>query len=141
MRFWLFATVFGASTACMSAAYAEEGLCKMTAAQITAVAALPDPITQNAKGAFVRGGKIMPDDDVQDMCLTRNHYDLVAKRVAARQRLKISEVGFYEPAYLTAPECVRTSQESTLAVAGGVPVTPEKLAALENECKRLAGHP
>jgi hypothetical protein len=140
MRFWLFAAVLVASIVCMSDAYADD-LCKMTAAQIAAVAALPDPITQNAKGAFVRGGKILADDDVRDMCLTRIEYDLVAKRVAARQRLKVSEVGFYEPAYLTVTECVRVSQESTLTVDGGAPLSPDKLAAVESECKRLAGHP
>src|SRR5262249_8089867 len=79
--------------------------CTMTAAQIAAVAALPDPITRNAKGAYVRRGKAMDSDEVLDMCLTRRFYDLIVAREAAGGKIKFSEMGMSQPYYLTEREC------------------------------------
>ena len=61
--------------------------CKMTSAQIEAVGALPDPVTTDATGAFVRDGAAMSDFEVQSMCLTRRYADLVAAKEAAGRRL------------------------------------------------------
>jgi hypothetical protein len=88
--------------------------CKMSAAQIAAVAALPTrPVTQNAQGAFVRDGKVMSDVLVQDMCKTRRMYDRVIAREAAGKTLTLEEIADgYIPNLLTQSELERLKRHT-----------------------------
>src|ERR1700687_4571829 len=69
--------------------------CKMTDAQIAVVAALPNPVTSKETGAFVRDAKAMTDYEVENMCLTRRYFDMVAGRRASGRKLKTSDVSYY----------------------------------------------
>jgi hypothetical protein len=110
--------------------------CMMTAAQVAAVDALPDPIKKNATGAFIRNGKVMEPDEVLDMCLTRRLYDLMLEREAKGAALRFSEAaGMQDIRYLSVPECARLN-----AHAGRVTLTPaDKIAKIDAECKKSAG--
>lgn len=115
--------------------------CRMTATRIAAVAILPDPITPDAAGAFVRDGKVMGDEDVENMCLTRRYYDLVLARQAAGRKLKASDVNYYAIEYMTAAECILVRHESNLARRGGIPESPKDQTEYEDNCKAQAGLP
>jgi hypothetical protein len=110
--------------------------CQMSASQIAAVAALPDPIRRNAAGAYVRGGKMMDEESVLDMCLTRHMYDMVVAREAAGQKVRVDQMTLYEPAYLTVSECVRVSNSLEQAL-----YRTDISAKGREECQRSAGHP
>jgi len=65
-----------------------QAACKPTPAQVATVAALPSPVTVNARGRLVQNGKVLRGYDVEDLCVTRGLYDLVAEREAQGQLLK-----------------------------------------------------
>jgi hypothetical protein len=115
--------------------------CKMTDAQIAAVATLPNPVTRNETGAFVRDAKAMSDYEVENMCLTRRYFDMVAARRASGRKLKTSDVSYYAIEYLTAPECVLVRHDSNVARHGGVPEDAKFQAENEASCEREAGLP
>ncbi len=113
----------------------------MTSAQIEAVGTLPDPVTTDATGAFVRDGAAMSEFEVQRMCLTRRYADLVAAKEAAGRRLKAIDVGGFLIDYLSAAECVHVRHVSNVARNGGVRESATEQAANEDSCQKEAGRP
>ena len=113
----------------------------MTSAQLEAVAALPDPVTTDAAGAFVRDGATMSDFQVQRMCLTRRYTDLVAAKEAAGRRLKAIDVGGFSIDYLSAAECIHVRHVSNVARSGGARESATEQAANEDSCQKEAGRP
>ncbi len=132
---WIAALVVGQANGAPAAS------CKMTDAQIAAVAALTNPVTRGETGAFVRDGKAMADYDAESMCLTRQYYDLVAARRASGRKLKSTDVNYFAIEYLTPPECVLLRHESNLARRGGAPEDAKYEAENEASCEREAGLP
>jgi hypothetical protein len=105
--------------------------CKMSAAQIAAVAVLTSrPVTQNAQGVFVRDGKPMSGELVQDMCETRQFYDLVVAREAAHKTVTPGEIVEYIPNYLTQSEYGRVRDHVKRVLCTATPVTDRVNRAL-----------
>ena len=113
--------------------------CKMTSTQIEAVGALPDPVTTDASGVFIRDGATMSDFEVQRMCLTRRYADLVAAKEAAGKRLKAINVGGFLIDYLSTAECIDVRHVSNVARNGGAGESATEQAANEDSCQKEAG--
>src|SRR5262249_8308121 len=84
-----------------------QAACKPTPAHVAAVAALHDPVTLNARGRFVQKGKVLRSYDLDDLCMTRRFYDLIAEREAQERLLKPTEIRGYVQYYLSADELDR----------------------------------
>ena len=96
---------------------AAQAACKLTTAQITTIAALPNPVTVNARGKYVQKGKVLHAYDVEDLCGTRRLYDLVAEREAQGQLLKASEIRPYVQYYLSDDEMAQIHKHVANVIA------------------------